>query len=107
MEPESPSRRRLLKRLVLGVSVTAVALARAPRARAAAQLPLLSADAPEAKAVHYAEDASTSKRAPKGATCANCGLYQGATGSTEGPCQLFPGRDVKAKGWCSSWSPQM
>jgi hypothetical protein len=106
MEPESPSRRRLLKRLALGVSVTAVALARTPKARAA-QLPLLSADAPEAKAVHYVEDVSKSKRAPKGASCANCGLYQGATGSTEGPCQLFPGRDVKAKGWCSSWSPQM
>jgi hypothetical protein len=106
MEPESPSRRRLLKRLALGVSMTTVVLARSLQARAA-ELPLLSPGAPEAKAVHYAEDASQSKRAPKGASCANCGLYQGATGSTQGACQLFPGKDVKAKGWCSSWTPQM
>lgn len=106
MEPESPSRRRLLKRLALGASITTAALARAPQARAA-ELPLLSPTAPEAKAVHYAEDASKEKRAPKGATCASCGLYQGANGSSQGPCQLFPGRDVKAKGWCSSWSPQI
>lgn len=106
MEPEDPSRRRLLKHLVLGVSMTRVALAATPVARAA-DLPLLSPGAPDAKAVHYVEDASRDKRAPKGATCANCGLYGGATGSAQGPCQLFPGKSVKAGGWCSSWSPQM
>lgn len=105
-EPKSLSRRQLLQRLALGVPAAAVALARPQQARAA-ELPLLSPEAPEAKAVQYVEDVSQSKRAPKGATCANCGLYQGATGSAQGGCQLFPGRQVKAKGWCSSWSPQM
>jgi High potential iron-sulfur protein len=106
-EPKSLSRRHLLQRLAaIGVPAAAAALARAPQVRAA-ELPLLSPGAPEAKAVHYTEDASQDKRAPKGASCANCALYQGATGSAQGPCQLFPGRDVKAKGWCSSWAPQM
>jgi hypothetical protein len=106
-EPKSLSRRRLLQRLVaIGVPAAAVALARSPQARAAG-LPLLSPVAPEAKAVHYVEDASKAKGATAGASCANCGLYQGATGSTQGACQLFPGKDVKAKGWCTSWAPQM
>jgi High potential iron-sulfur protein len=104
--PKSLSRRHLLQALALGVPAAAVALARSEQA-GAAELPLLSPDAPEAKAVHYTEDASKDTRAAKGATCANCGLYQGATGSARGACQLFPGRDVAAKGWCSSWSPQL
>jgi High potential iron-sulfur protein len=105
-EPKSLSRRQLLQRLVLGVPAAATVLARSPQARAA-ELPLLSPAAPEAKAVHYVEDASKAKGATAGASCATCGLYQGATGSVQGACQLFPGKDVKAKGWCSSWAPQM
>ncbi|MGB6604937.1 MAG: high-potential iron-sulfur protein [Steroidobacteraceae bacterium] len=105
-EPKSLSRRQLLQRLALGVPAAAVALARSGQA-GAAELPLLAPDAPAAKAVSYTEDASKDKRAAKGASCANCGLYQGATGSARGACQLFPGKDVVAKGWCSSWAPQM
>jgi hypothetical protein len=70
-----------------------------------AALPLLNPAEPAAKALKYAEDA---RQAPTpGSTCANCALYQGAAGSARGPCQLFPGRDVVAGGWCSSWAPQM
>lgn len=105
-ELKSPSRRLLLQRLALGVSMTTVALTRAPAARAA-ELPLLAPAAPQAKAVHYVEDAAQARGATAGASCASCGLYQGASGSTQGPCQLFPGKDVKARGWCSSWAPQM
>jgi hypothetical protein len=105
-QPKSLARRRLLQRFILGFPAAALALTRAPEARAA-DLPLLSPGAPEAKKVHYVEDAAHDKRAPQGATCANCALYQGAAGSAEGACQLFPGRDVKAKGWCSSWAPQI
>src|SRR5439155_1441904 len=25
----------------------------------------------------------------------------------QGPCQLFPGRQVKAAGWCTAWAPQL
>jgi hypothetical protein len=105
-DPNLISRRQLLRRLALGVSVATVALARAPRA-SAAQLPLLSPGAQDANAVHYVEDASQAKGATAGANCASCGLYAGASGSAQGPCQIFPGKDVKAKGWCSSWAPQM
>jgi hypothetical protein len=99
----SLSRRRLLQRLAIGVPLVAGGM----RAALAADTPLLSVNAPEAKAVRYVEDAKQAKGATAGATCANCGLYQGASGSTQGPCQLFPGKAVKAAGWCSSWAAQM
>jgi len=102
----SLSRRGLLKRLALGMSLTTVA-AGSFRAALGADLPLLSVSAPEAKAVSYVEDAKQAKGATAGSTCANCGLYQGPNGSVQGPCQLFPGKAVKAAGWCSSWSAQM
>jgi hypothetical protein len=103
----SVSRRQLLQRLALGASLVPV-LGRALRpAHAASTAPLLAVDAPEAKAVKYVEDAKDAQGAAPGSNCANCGLYQGANGSSQGPCQLFPGKEVKAGGWCSSWAPQM
>jgi hypothetical protein len=105
-EPISFSRRRLLQRLALGVPLAALALVRTRRADAA-PAPLLDPTAAEARAVKYVEDAKQAKGAAAGSSCANCALYQGANGSTQGPCQLFPGKDVKAAGWCSSWAPQM
>jgi len=105
-EEVSLSRRRLLRRLALGASVAPLA-AGAWRTTRAASAPLLSVDAPEAKAVKYVENASDAPGATPGNNCANCGLYQGPNGSSQGPCQLFPGKEVKAAGWCSSWAPQM
>ena len=105
-EEISLSRRRLLRRLALGASVAPVA-AGALRTTFAASAPLLSVDAPEAKAVKYVENASDAQGATPGSRCANCGLYQGPDGSSQGPCQLFPGKEVKAAGWCSSWAAQM
>jgi hypothetical protein len=80
------------------------ALADTPKAAA---LPLLSSDDPQAKNLKYVADAKQAKDAKPDATCASCALYQGAYGSAQGPCQLFPGKAVKASGWCSAWSPQM
>jgi hypothetical protein len=57
--------------------------------------------------VQYTENAASAKAAGTGASCASCALYQGAAGSAQGPCQLFPGKDVKAAGWCTAWAPQM
>ena len=98
----SLSRRRLLRRLA--VSAVVIPLAAGTRAASAA---LLSVNAPEAKAVKYVENAKDAAGAAPGNHCANCGLYQGPEGSTQGPCQLFPGKEVRASGWCSSWAPQM
>ena len=102
MNPPALSRRRLL-RLALAVSL-------APgsgRSAFAADAPLLAVGAPEAQAVKYVEDVRQASGATPGSNCANCGLYQGAEGSAQGPCQLFPGKLVKAAGWCTGWAPQM
>jgi hypothetical protein len=101
----SVPRRRLLQRLALGACV--LSLGTVVRSTRAASSPLLSIDAPEAKAVKYVENAHSAQGAAAGSSCANCALYQGPDGSTQGPCQLFPGKDVKAAGWCSSWAPQL
>ena len=101
-EETSLARRRLLTRLAVGVSLAPLLV----RTALAADAPLLAVGAPEAKAVHYVENAKGVKQA-QGNSCANCGLYQGADGSAQGPCQIFPGKQVKAAGWCSSWAGQM
>jgi hypothetical protein len=102
----SLSRRLFLQRLGLAVSLTPLA-AGAARAVHASDAVLLSANSPEAKAVQYTEDAKQAKGAAPGSTCASCALYQGTYGSAQGPCQIFPGKEVKAAGWCSSWAAQM
>jgi hypothetical protein len=99
------SRRRFVRKLALGASLAPLALARLTVSRAAEQ-PLLSPQDPAAQKVKYTEDAKTEKAAKDNA-CAGCGLYEGAYGSTQGPCQLFPDKAVKAAGWCTAWSPQL
>jgi hypothetical protein len=101
------SRRRLLKRLALAVSLAPAAASSLRSALAATDAPLLAISAPEAQAVKYVEDARQASAATPGSNCASCGLYQGASGSAQGPCQLFPGNQVKAAGWCTAWAPQM
>ncbi len=83
-----------------------------PRREVQAQdLPKLSEDDPLGRAMKYTHDASTvdpSSRANQAAdqTCANCALIQGADGDAWRPCQIFPGKVVSAKGWCTVWSPK-
>ena len=101
----SLARRRLLQRLALALPA---ALVFTPRPRdASAAAALLDAASAEAKAVKYVEDARKASGAAAGSSCANCALYQGSEGSKQGPCQIFPGKEVKAAGWCSSWAPQL
>jgi hypothetical protein len=79
------SRRRFLK-LAAGTAAVAVLVGGLPRSARADDLPHLSESDPK----HQVGD-----------TCANCQFYSGgATGF--GPCQLFPGKSVSAKGWCVS-----
>src|SRR5436190_21726467 len=96
----SPTRRRFL----FGATLAPLALARLEMGRAADQ-PLLSPDDPAAVKVKYTEDASKEKGA-KGNKCATCSLYEGPYNSSQGPCQIFPDKQVKAAGWCTSWAPQ-
>lgn len=102
---QNPSRRKFVQKCLLGAALTPLALARVPVSRAADQ-PLLSPDDPAATKVNYTEDASQAKSA-KGNKCATCGLYEGTYNSTQGPCQIFPDKLVKAAGWCSAWAPQL
>jgi High potential iron-sulfur protein len=99
------TRRNFVRRWLFGASVTSLVLARLTVSRAAAE-PLLSPADPAAKKLQYTEDA-TKVKAAAGNKCSSCALYQGTDKSSQGPCQLFPGKQVKAAGWCSSWAPQM
>jgi hypothetical protein len=97
------SRRRLLKGVSIGVALAPIAGA-ALRTAWAADLPLVAPDDPVAKALQYVPDVSKASAAKPGSKCDNCKLYQGAAGAAQGPCQLFPGKAVKAGGWCISWT---
>lgn len=100
------SRRTLLKNLAMGVSVLPL-LDLSVSAALAAGDSLVSLDDPTAKALKYTEDASKATGAKPGSKCGTCALYKGATGSIQGPCSIFPGKQVKASGWCASWTPQV
>lgn len=102
----SLTRRRLLRQLLLSVSLAPVALV-SVRGAHADGMPLVAVDSPEAKALAYVEDAKLAKEAKPGNHCGDCALYQGPGGSAQGPCQAFPGKAVKSAGWCRSWAPQM
>ena len=93
------SRRRLLKMLA-GSALLTTALTNS----GAAEVSLLSEDDPAAKAVHYVTDVSRAKDAKPGSTCATCSLYSGDSKSDHGACALFGNKQVKANGWCSSWT---
>lgn len=97
------SRRRLLKRLVIGIGLIPIAGVRVSTA-IASDLPLVTSDDATAKAVKYVPDVSKTHDAKPGSKCANCMLYQGAAGSAQGGCALFPAKAVKASSWCLSWS---
>jgi hypothetical protein len=100
--PIDPKRRRLIKFGAL--SVAAVPLSQLLLTRPSHAQEQLSEDDPTAKALSYVHDASASdKRTDDTALCSNCNLYQGADGEEWGPCAIFPGKLVKADGWCASW----
>lgn len=97
------SRRALLRKLVIGVSVLPLLDLSVGEALAAGDL-LVSLDDPTAKALKYTEDAGKAVGAKPGSKCGTCALYKGAAGSAQGPCAIFPGKQVKAAGWCASWA---
>lgn len=102
--PTTKARRQFLKTaIVTAAAVMAGATLR--RGRSAGELPHLTAADPTARAMDYVEDATTSKNAlyKPGSVCANCQLYTGGT-TGYGDCQLFRGKLVNAKGWCTSYT---
>ena len=101
MSKPTLSRRKFLAYAAMAAAALPVALRLTPEA-AAAGLPKLPLDNPQAKALGYVEDATKSKHASykAGSMCANCQFFTAATGA----CALFQGFSVSPKGWCSAWA---
>ena len=59
----------------------------------------LSEDDPQAKALGYVVQSTL-----EGSHCANCAQAKGE-GDWLG-CNIFPGKQVKATGWCKVWTPR-
>jgi len=96
-----------LGNLLVSHSLRAAALRTAPD-----EIPLVDVSDPQAKALHYVEDAALSKlRKSDSQVCQNCLLFSGQAGAEWGPCAIFSYRQndkrqnlvVSASGWCSSW----
>jgi hypothetical protein len=103
--PMNAARRSLLRRIALSLSVAPIAMRTASASQTGGvALPLLSESDPAAKSLHYVDDAHRASGATGGASCASCSLYSAASGAERGSCTLFPGKLVKAAGWCTSWS---
>ncbi len=74
----------------------------------AAQAALAESDA-QAFALGYKADASKVDKAKQtkyaaSQACANCALFQAASGAAAGACPLFAGKQVSVKGWCTAWA---
>ncbi|MGH7946237.1 MAG: high-potential iron-sulfur protein [Opitutaceae bacterium] len=105
MTDEKLSRRRLLQGALAGIAAMPAATFVVRNAHAAESL---SESDPTAKSLGYVTDAK--KVDPKanpnykpGQVCANCMQYTGKAGAAEGPCNIFPGKNVTAQGWCKVW----
>jgi hypothetical protein len=104
---------KIARRKFIQLSAVAAAgyLASPSREAVAQDLPHLTEDDAMAGAMKYTHDASTvdagSRTNPAAEqNCANCALVQGNDGDEWRPCQIFPGKAVSAKGWCSVWAPK-
>ena len=96
------NRRRFIKLTVGGVA--AVPLANALFGETAAAVEVVTESNPQAQALGYKVDATkAANRKDTKAFCNNCNLYSGKPGAANGPCQLFAGNLVSAKGWCTAW----
>jgi hypothetical protein len=85
---------------------SALALAKVAHAQGA---PMVNEKDGQAVALGYAADSTKvdAKKFPKHAAtqlCSNCALYSGKAGDAAGPCGIFPGKQVAAKGWCSAYA---
>lgn len=102
-----PGRRALLKQAIVGLAGIPV-VAAVGRAAAQGTPARLDEKDPAAVALGYLHDATKvdPSRNPTwkaGQTCANCLQIQGADGEAWRGCNLFPGKQVAAAGWCRVW----
>ena len=100
----NPSRRVFVMTVIAGGSALT-----ATRVSAQAAAPTLSETDPQATALGYKADGSKVDKAkyPQHAAtqvCSGCNFYQGKATDPTAPCQLFAGKKVAAKGWCTAWA---
>ena len=103
-DPATEARRKFLKTTIVATAAV-MAGATIRKALGTGDMPHLTDTDPTAKAMGYVDDAATSKNKlyRPGSVCANCQLYSGGA-SGYGNCQLFPGKLVSGKGWCTSYT---
>jgi len=101
-ETSPTSRRRFFK--ITAIGLAAVPLAGALVSRSAQAADMVKETDPTAAALGYVADATKStKRTDKAAMCSTCSLFSGKPGAADGPCTIFQGNLVNAKGWCTAW----
>lgn len=74
----------------------------------AQDVPELTEDDPTGAALGYKKDTATVDAAKypnhkPDQNCANCNLILGKDGDELRPCAIFPGKTVRANGWCAAW----
>lgn len=95
------------------LAVAALAMAsHTGTSRAQAAQSRLDEKDPQAQSLGYKHDATQvdAKKFPRyraGEVCENCQLFQAKPGNAWGPCPIFPGKQVNAKGWCTSYMKKM
>ena len=77
-----------------------------------AQAVALSESDPQAVALGYRADATKVDAAKypqhvAGQMCSGCNFFQGKPSDATAPCQLFAGKLVASKGWCSGWAKKL
>jgi hypothetical protein len=97
------------RHFIRSITITSAALFAGIEAHAAS--PMVDEKDPTAIALGYVSDTTKANQAkyPKhtpAQQCNNCQLYQGKpmVASGAGPCPLYAGKDVDAKGWCSAYT---
>lgn len=96
------SRRRFIKVAACGIATAPLATGFLARSAHAAEV--VAESNPQAQALGYKTDATKApNRKDAKAFCDNCNFYSGKPGASNGPCQIFAGNLVSAKGWCSAW----
>lgn len=102
---------RISRRRFVGTAGSATALAGAgllPEPGRAGELPRVSEDGAIAKALNYVHDAQTVDAAKRLSDqyCSNCVFFAGSVDNDWAGCDLFPGKAVAARGWCSAWGAE-
>ena len=96
------NRRRIIKLTVTGLA--AAPFANALFSGSAEAADMVSESDPTAVALKYKMDATkAADRKDPQALCSNCNFYTGKPNDANGPCTVFGGKLVSAKGWCASW----